>query len=105
MNPTHKRLAEILHLARRARPPAPPPQANSEEAVFFARRVAAQWARTSAQPADPWRAWERVGHWSLAAAVAVMLVAAAWHPQSPAGNPFEPFISGDGEDNPFFDGR
>ena len=100
MKPARHPLEQILALARRGWPPAPPPEEPpaAETITSLTRRSFAP--ATRAVPAfDPWRIWERVGRWSLASATAVLLLVLAFHPAPRTmANPFDWFVAESAED-------
>ena len=95
MKSTRHPLEQILALARRGWPPAPPTEGppSAETIASLTQRSFAP--ATRAVPAfDPWWIWERAGRWSLASATAVLLLVLAFHPAPRTmANPFEPFTT------------
>ena len=90
-----KQTLERIFLAARKAPLQPVMPASPEEIMAFSRRKVAGWLgarRRSPQP-DPLWLWERVGGWSLGAALATLFLVLSLHHgsvESASLDPFEP---------------
>jgi len=103
MKSSNQKLKRIVALARRASP-QPDQPVSPDDIKYFSKSTATVWSRLPlrATPSDPLRLWERVGAWSLVTAAAVVLLAAAFHPNLSKANPFDPFGPDEIEETLFF---
>jgi hypothetical protein len=103
MQSSERRLERILSAAREA-PPAAVAPASSREVQYFSERIVKVWKknRLGTESPDPLLLWERVGAWSLGAAVAALVLILSLGHNPVKANPFEPFGPEKAEEIPFF---
>lgn len=101
MKPPHP-LDRLFCLARQSRlQGCPPPAVAREDVAFFARRVAAAWAREDGGSTTTLRLWELAGRWSLVTAAVVVLLVVVWRPHPAGQDLLAPFTEEAGSD-PFW---
>ena len=103
MKRSDRNLDRIVALARKAAPRPDEPM-SPDDVRFFAQSTAAAWSRQcrGAAPPDALRLWERVGAWSLATSIAVVLLITALSQPASEANPFDPWIQDEAEETLFF---
>ena len=103
MKRSDRHLSRIVALARRAAPQPDEPM-SPDDARFFSQSTATVWSRhcREATPPDPLRLWERVGAWSLAASMAVVLLVTALSSTAREADPFAPWVEDEAEETLFF---